>query len=233
MYNIEDDGHRQGNSPKQVLQWVVDKLRNDILEGRIVAGEWLRQEKFAKELGVSQTPVREALKQLAAEGLVEHAPYRGIRVITFTADDVEDLYEGRKYEEGRAARFAALNISNGEIEELQQLHKAMLACETPKDLEQYRELNRRFHLLIIHASRRPYLIRSLGQFWATFPSMLWGRIPGVAKVSAPGRDEPDAAEHQAIVDALAARNAGAAEAALKSHIEAAGQALVKAMKAAR
>ncbi|MBP7148720.1 MAG: GntR family transcriptional regulator [Acidobacteria bacterium] len=206
-------------------------MRSEILDGRLAPGEWLRQEKVARDFGVSQTPVREAFKQLAAEGLVEHAPYRGVRVISFSPADVEDLYTARFHVEGRAARFAAEQISVHDIEELRSLHARMCACETPRDLAEYRELNRRFHLLIVEAARRPFLCRTLAQLWAAFPTMLWGNVPGVAALSVPGRDDPDAAEHAEIVAALAARDPDRAERAVQQHIQTAGNALVAAMRA--
>ncbi|HAE59780.1 MAG TPA: GntR family transcriptional regulator, partial [Anaerolineae bacterium] len=89
---------------RQLRNVVADRLRSAILEGFYKPGEWLRQEKLAQELGVSQMPVREALKELATEGLIEHVPYRGVRVIAFSPDDVGDLYAHRAFLEGRAAR---------------------------------------------------------------------------------------------------------------------------------
>ncbi|MFO3797221.1 MAG: GntR family transcriptional regulator, partial [Anaerolineales bacterium] len=77
---------------RQLRNLVADQLRMAILEGRYKPGEWLRQERIAQELNVSQMPVREALKELSAEGLVEHVPYRGTRVLAFSVEDVEDLY---------------------------------------------------------------------------------------------------------------------------------------------
>jgi DNA-binding GntR family transcriptional regulator len=210
---------------------VADRLRAEILEGRLRPGEWLRQERLAQEQGVSQMPVREALKQLAAEGLVEHIPYRGVRVVEFTVEDVEDLYACRLFIEGMAARYAASAITDDEIREVTELHHRMLRCSTPDQLPEYRELNRRFHAAIFNASRRSFLIRSLAQLWAAFPTMLWSNIPLVAQRSAPGRDAPDAAEHEAIVRALAARDPEAAELAVGRHIAAAGEALLSALRA--
>jgi DNA-binding GntR family transcriptional regulator len=215
---------------KQLPQWVADHLRSDILEGRLKSGEWLRQERLAQEHGVSQMPVREALKQLASEGLVEHVPYRGARVVQFSADDVQDLYACRAFIEGMAARFAAASITAGELGELADLVPQMAACETPKDLGEYRELNRRFHGVIFTASRRSYLVRTLAQLWAAFPTMLWSNVPRVATDSVPSRDEPDVAEHSAIVAALAAHDPDAAERAVRDHIRLAGEALQAAMR---
>ncbi|MCU0292022.1 MAG: GntR family transcriptional regulator [Thermoanaerobaculaceae bacterium] len=216
---------------KQLLHWVADRLRADILEGRLKPGEWLRQERLAQDHGVSQMPVREALKLLSSEGLVEHVPYRGARVVEFTTEDVEDLYACRAFIEGMAARFAAEGISAEEVAELRSLHQQMGRCRTPEDLAEYRDLNRRFHGVIFSASRRSYLVRTLAQLWAAFPTMLWSNIPRVAKTSAPARDEPDIVEHAAIVSALAAHDPEQAEKAVRYHIETAGRTLVAAMKA--
>lgn len=215
---------------KQLAHHVADQLRADILEGRVKPGEWLRQERIAQEQGVSQMPVREALKQLTAEGLLEHVPYRGVRVVEFAIEDVEDLYACRLFIEGMAARHAASGITDEEIREVADLHRRMLRCAMPDELPEYRDLNRRFHQIIFGASRRSYLIRSLAQLWAAFPTMLWSNIPLVAKRGVPGRDAPDAAEHEAIVRALAARDPVAAERAVRAHIEASGQALLAALR---
>jgi DNA-binding GntR family transcriptional regulator len=227
MYSQE---RQRGSTPRQLRQWVVDRVRANILQGKIAAGDWIRQEHLARELGVSQTPIREALKQLAAEGVVEHVPYRGVRVLGFTVEDVEDLYEGRFHDEARAASFAALRITPRELDELRDLHRRMCACRTPEDLAEYRELNRRFHVLIVEASRRAFLVRSLGQLWAAFPTMLWGNVPGVATVSVPGRDDPDEAEHEEILAALAAHDSDRASRAVQQHIRSAELALVAAMR---
>jgi len=215
---------------KQLPQWVADHLRAEILEGRLKPGEWLRQERLALEHGVSQMPVREALKQLASEGLVEHVPYRGARIVQFSADDVEDLYACRAFIEGMAARYAAASISDGEIAELTRLYERMVRCKTPDDIVEYRELNRLFHSGIFGASGRSYLVRTLAQLWAAFPTMLWSNVPRVARDSVPERDAPDIEEHTAILNALRAHDPDAAERAVRRHIEAAGGSLVAAMR---
>lgn len=217
---------------KQLAHLVADRLRVEILEGRLKPGEWLRQERIALAQGVSQMPVREALRQLVAEGLVEHIPYRGTRVVEFTVADIEDLYACRLFIEGMAARHAAAVITDEEIREIAGLHERMLPCDTPESLPEYRELNRRFHTAIFQASRRSFLIRSLAQLWAAFPTMLWSNVPLVAYRTAPGRDASDAAEHEAIVTALSARDPEAAETAARAHISAAGRALLTALGAA-
>ncbi|MGE5235207.1 MAG: GntR family transcriptional regulator [Acidobacteriota bacterium] len=214
----------------QLPHQVAERLRADILEGRLRPGEWLRQEKLAQEHGVSQMPVREAIRQLAAEGLVEHVPYRGARVVEFSRADVEDLYQCRAFIEGSAARYAASCITDQELAELEALHQAMAACDFPGQIAEYRELNRLFHGVIFTASQRSFLVRTLAQLWSAFPSMLWSNIPRVAVTSVPERDEPDIVEHAEIVAALKAHDPERAERAVRAHIEAAGRSLCSAME---
>jgi DNA-binding GntR family transcriptional regulator len=215
---------------RQLRQWVADRLRTEILEGRRRPGDWLRQESVAREEGVSQTPVREALKQLVADGLLEHVPYRGIRVVTLSIEDAEDLYASRAVLEPMAARHAALEITPEELKELTSLHERMLACEIPARLKDYRDLNRRFHETIVAASRRPFLTRTLGNFWSAFPTMLWSNVPGIATASLPEREDPDAAEHAEIIASLAAHDPERAAAAVKRHVEESGRTLLAAMR---
>jgi DNA-binding GntR family transcriptional regulator len=223
QYDTESSTHRQ------LRNLVADKLRSAILNSEIRPGEWLRQERLAQEYGVSQMPVREALKELTAEGLVEHIPYRGVRVIEFSSDDISDLYACRSFMEGMAARSAAANITSDELAELKVLHAQMKARLEAKVLSEYSELNRRFHRLIFSASRRAYLTRTLNQMWDTFPSMLWGNFARTAGKPLPQRDLADIDEHEALIAALEKRDGETAERVARRHIEESGQHLVVAL----
>lgn len=215
---------------KQLRHVVADQLRSAILEGQYQPGEWLRQEHLAQELGVSQMPVREALKELAAEGLIEHVPYRGVRVIEFSPDDIEDLYAHRAFLEGKAASLAAQRITPREIAEIKRLQEQMEANLAPEQLATYRDLNRRFHSVIFTASRRGYLTRTLTQMWAAFPTMLVGNFSITADNPLPGRDMNDVSEHQALITALENRDPDASEHAMRHHIEETGRQLVQALR---
>ncbi len=218
---------------KQLRYLVADQLRNAILDGRYKPGEWLRQEHLAQELGVSQMPVREALKELAAEGLIEHVPYRGVRVIAFSADDVEDLYVHRAFLESKAARAAAEHITPKEIAELKKLQEQMEANLAPEQLAVYRDLNRRFHYVIFNASRRDYLIRTLSQMWAAFPTMLIGNFAKTAAQPLPERDNSDMLEHHALIAALERRDPDAAEQAMRTHVETTGRQLAASLRSSQ
>jgi DNA-binding GntR family transcriptional regulator len=221
---------RPDSSHRQLRQLVAERLRAEILEGRLAPGTWIRQERIAKEMGVSQMPVREALRELSAEGLVEHAPYRGVRVAEVRIDDVADLYACRAYVEGLAARAAAAVITDDELRELGALAEKMKRRLAPRHLAEYRELNRRFHTLVFKSSRRPFLVRTLEQLWGSFPTMLLTRFNETAAASLPDRDAEDVAEHAAILQALERHDGAAAERAIRHHIEEAARHLAAAVR---
>jgi DNA-binding GntR family transcriptional regulator len=207
------------HSHKQLRNVVAERIRTAILDGQYKPGEWMRQERLAQELGVSQMPVREALKELASEGLIEHVPYRGARVVNMSLQDVEDIYTLRAFLESRAAGYAAGEITTEELVELKQLHAEIEKYSAPEDVLKYRELNRRFHELIFTASHRAYLIRTLSSLWAAFPTMLMGNYPRTASQPLMGRDSVDMLEHAAILDALERRDVTAAQKTMKVHVE--------------
>jgi DNA-binding GntR family transcriptional regulator len=213
-------------APQHVRDWVEDKLREAILDGQFKPGEWLRQLRVANQLGVSELPVREALKKLAAEGLVEYMPRRGMRVCEYSADDIGDIYKIRAFMEGMAANVAAKNITAEELVELRTLAIQIEERLDPEDLAKHRELNRRFHEIVFTASRRAYLIHALKQLWMVFPSMLWGSLSATANKRTVEQDARDLGEHLAIIDALEKRNAMEAERAMRQHIEDAGNRLL-------
>ena len=215
---------------RQLRKLVADRLRNSILNGRYQPGEWLRQEKLAQELSVSQMPVREALKELAAEGLIEHVPYRGVRVVDISPTDVEDIYTMRAHLESRAAGFAAKNITPEELAELKSIQAEIVAYSAPEHVLKYRELNRRFHELIFTASRRPYLIRTLKMLWAAFPTMLMGNYARTVSQPLTGRDDTDLQEHAGIIEALEKGDANTVQRLMKEHIESVLRELIDTIK---
>ncbi|HND47176.1 MAG TPA: GntR family transcriptional regulator [Anaerolineales bacterium] len=219
------------DSHRQLRNVVADKMRAAILDGQYKPGEWLRQERLAQELGVSQMPVREALNELVNEGLIEHVPYRGARVIQFSIEDVIDLYEHRAFLEGRAAYFAAQIITDRDLTALKKIQVGMEENDAPEAVLKYRDLNRNFHKTIFTISKHKYLIRTLNQMWAAFPTMLIGNFAATASHPLPARDDTDRQEHQAIMDALFAHDGTSAEQAMRNHILATREQLVSFLKA--
>jgi DNA-binding GntR family transcriptional regulator len=146
----------------------VERLRALILTGEYGPDERLIEEQLAERLGVSRTPVRQALTMLEAEGLVEIAPNRGATVCSFTTEDVWDIYDLRAVLEGHAARRAAGRIERRELEYLRKLTGEMegLAGRFDDHEEEIRvlvALNQEFHGTIVEASRNRRLGRLINR----------------------------------------------------------------------
>ena len=198
---------------------VFHKLRDAIIDGTLKAGQWLRQEALAQELGVSQMPVREALKRLVAEGLAIRIPYRGVKVVEFSPEDVVDLFTLRMVLESMAARYAAPLITD---ETLTQLHKNLQQAATLTRQEQMaerRRLNAEFHLSICRASGRRFLIHQVEALWNSFPSVMLYEGMRRQETLALERLERESREHHALVVALEARDEARVEAVMRQHIQ--------------
>jgi DNA-binding GntR family transcriptional regulator len=224
---MTDTDDLEAAQPKQLRDIAAERLRAMIAQGKLRGGDWLRQAALSAELGISYTPIREALKQLEAEGLVEHVPYRGVRVVQFRLDDILDIYAIRLALEAQAAASAAQRITDAELEALRRLHERMCQLHGAESLAEVRALNERFHLKIVEASRRTYLIRTLRAIWTWFPKMLWSQF--LPDGDPPEREAQDNAEHAQILAALQARDPEAAERATRHHIERARQTLIDAL----
>src|SRR5215208_6220103 len=132
---------------------ISDVLHEKIISGVYKPGDWLRQEDIATQLGVSMTPVREALDLLVSAGLVERVPYRGVRVREMSTRDVVEAYGLRLILEAMIAQEAARNISNDQIAILEQMLDEMKKHDTLKKMPDERKLSREFHATIAEASR--------------------------------------------------------------------------------
>ena len=130
---------------------VFKRLREDILKGRYKQQDELREATIGKELGVSRTPVREALRQLELEGLVTIVPNKGAYVTGISQKDIWDIYQMRQYLEGMCARWAAEHITEDQLEELEEtilLSEFQMKKENGYNKEQVTGLDGRFHTIL-------------------------------------------------------------------------------------
>lgn len=184
---------------------VTDVLREAILSGAIPASSWLREEELAEELGVSRTPVREALRRLAIEELVVKTANQGTVVAPMTMEDLLAVYVVRERLEGIAARLAASRATPELVEGLQELQRRMEEAAAQRATSDLARLNIEFHRLIRRAAGNRYLDRFLLQVEHAVR-----RFPQ-STFAVPSRADAALAEHQAIIEAIAAGDAPLAE----------------------
>lgn len=189
---------------KTLKDEIFDVLHKRIIAGKYAPGEWLRQEEIASQLGVSQTPVREALDLLVSSGLVERVPYTGVRVAQLSMDEIIDAYGMRLLLEPAATRWAAMLIKRDQLDGLYRILDEMKGQVTLNDMSTQRQLSREFHLSIVSASENTLMARVYQVAANSFPDwMLYEvmfRHPELLEESLAQEYE----EHRAIVDALAA-----------------------------
>jgi DNA-binding GntR family transcriptional regulator len=202
---------------------VFDILHKRIIAGEHRPGEWLRQEDIASQLGVSMTPVREALDLLVASGLAERVPYRGVRVIELTHEEMLDAYGLRILLEPSAARLASEAATQPQTEELKRLLIGTLELVRLEDMSRLREVSRQFHSAVVTMSGIPLLARLYGIAAAKFPDwMLYEamfRHPEALAESLRLEQQ----QHRAIVEAIAAHQPEAAARASLDHIFSVGK----------
>ena len=149
-----------------VQQAVVDGIRDMIVNGDLKAGEWLRQDELAETFGVSTMPIREALRQLQAEGLVTFQPRRGALVATLSVSEYEEIYRIREELEILACGWAAEDFDRIPIDELRRLLAEIEQAEAhPEDLYPRLQLVREFFFTIFGASEKEHLLRILSSLW--------------------------------------------------------------------
>jgi len=194
-----------------------NEIKRRILAGVFTPADRLRETEVASLLSMGRTPVREALKRIQDEGLITHQPGRGLVITTMDQQEVGKLYAMREVLESAAAGLAARHASDVEI-----LH--MQAILDEGDGGDPVAQNLRFHQAIYAAAHNRYLLRSLQSLTDT--TYLLGR----STLAEPARARVSNTEHQAIVDAIRARDPAAAEAAARHHIH---QALLERLKMLR
>lgn len=191
---------------------VYNSIRDKILSGDYHEHEELKENALATELGVSRTPVREALRQLELEGLVNIIPNKGASVTGITKKDIHDIYIIRSYLEGLCAKWACENITNTQIESLEEILYLSDFHARRSHFEQMVELDNKFHDLIYKASGSKILNHVLSDFHQY--------VERVRKITLarPYRAEQSSKEHAAIVEAIKKRDGELAETLAHEHI---------------
>ena len=189
---------------------IVPQLREDILSGSLAAGQPLRQDELAAKFNVSKVPLREALRQLEADGLVEFRPRRGAFVVELTADDFAEMFDIRVALECRALELAVPNLVEADLRFAREILNDYAARE---NYEEWSDLNLRFHLALYEPCNRYQLIRMIRQLHEKTGLFRRLRITMVSGLERPHR------EHEELLNVCAKGDVGGAVTILRGHIE--------------
>lgn len=204
----------------QAAELTYRTIRDQIMTGQRSGGEWLREGELASVIGVSRTPVREALRRLAAEGLVRHEHNRGVRVESWSLGDLDEIFGLRAHLEPWGTGLAAAR-GTADLVLLGELATGMDAAAARRrpDVDEITSLNNRFHHLVLEASGNSRLVGLVATVvevplvWRTFSHY----TPEALRRSL--------AHHHEIIDALRAGDAAWAESVMRSHVRAAWRTL--------
>lgn len=191
----------------------VARLRDMIIDGRLAPGERVNEGDVGRRLGVSRTPMREALKTLAAEGLIENVPGRGAVVRAFTRGDVFDMLEALKIIEGEAGRLACARASDDDIASLRAIHDRMMDLYAGRRRLEYFKLNQAIHSGFARISGNATLL------WTH--EAIQARMKRIRFVGNGSEDKWAAAvaEHEEMMLALEARDGGRLAGVIGAHID--------------
>jgi DNA-binding GntR family transcriptional regulator len=208
-----DRASASGAGPSPPLpQRVAGQLRDMIVQDALTPGQRIRERSLAAQLDVSRTPLREALKVLATEGLVELSPHRGALVANPNPAEIRDMLRVLGVLEGLAGELACSAATQEEIDEIQALHYEMLASFARKDRLAYFKANQKIHQAIVAASRNQSLIETHARLNARLYRVRF-------QSNLRNRTWPTAIEeHKAILDALARRDGAALSTLMRDHL---------------
>jgi len=212
-------------SRRTLHEEVLEGLRTMLVEGRIPPGAKLNERELCALLRVSRTPLREAIKRMAAEGLVDLLPNRGAVAVKLGETDIFHTFEVLAELEGISGELAAQHITAAEIAEIKALHYEMLACFARKDLHEYYKLNAQIHAAINRATKNPVLQKIYRETNARVQSLRFRTNQNEAKW------KHAVSEHEQILAALEKRDAAGLRALLVEHLVRKRNAVIEFMRA--
>jgi len=199
---------------------VADQIREMVRKGHLDQGQKISELEFCQELGISRTPLREALRVLASEGLVELTPRKGARVSRPSLDEIRDMFEVMAVLEGLCARTAATQSTAADLQTVEALHETLEEAHRARDEERYIQANQEFHQFVQSLAAN----RTLSDIVSGLRQKIF--LYRYRQLYQPGRLDDSIREHRALLEAFRRRDGTAAEALMKQHLQAQCQALV-------
>jgi len=212
------------DSYKPLREIVFESLREAIISGVLKPGERMMEIQLADEMGVSRTPVREAIRKLELEGFVVMIPRKGAYVAGISLKDIADVFEIRAALEGLAAGLAAERITEEELEEMERMMVRKAEIIENNDLESIVEVDTAFHDILFKASRNERLVQILSNLREQIQRFR------TTSLAVPGRMKEALEEHRKIVEVLSERNVVLAQSLATEHIENAENVMLEALR---
>ncbi|PKM77505.1 MAG: GntR family transcriptional regulator [Firmicutes bacterium HGW-Firmicutes-15] len=212
------------DSYKPLRELVLDAIRSAIMSGILQPRERLMEIQMAEELGVSRTPIREALRKLELEGFIVMVPRKGAYVSDLSFKDIADVFEIRAALEGLAAGLAADRITEEELEDMERLLVEKREAITQNDIGKLVEVDTKFHELMYKASRNERLSSIISNLREQIQRFR------LTSLSFPGRNKESLDEHKKIVEAIQSRDIQIARHVAQEHIENAENVLIECLK---
>lgn len=211
MSRQKDGKEKSLLNAKTKKEIMVDMLREAILSGELQPGERLLQEELAERFNVSPTPIREAIQQLVAEGVLSHSPYKGVQVAEAKLEDMREVYLIRSVVERLATSLAVPNLKLSDVRRLHELQTEIEAEIATQKRRTIIKPNHEFHMIIYGAAGMPYLQQIISTLWIKSP---WDTLFVI-----PNRASMTIAEHRAILNAIDRGDAELAGQRMQEHIE--------------
>jgi DNA-binding GntR family transcriptional regulator len=212
--------------PAALHEQVALRLRQMLVEGHIAPAAKLNERELSEELNVSRTPLREAIKMLAAEGLVELLPNRGAIAVALSEADILNTFEVMAGLEGQSGELAAQRITDSELDEIRAMHYEMMAAYTRRDLSGYYRLNAAIHRAINAAARNPVLTATYNQVNARLQALRFRSNQDGEKWKRAMQ------EHEQMVEALSAHDPLTLRAVLVAHLNNKRDVVIEQLRAA-
>ena len=212
-------------APLALYQEVAERLRQRIFAHELEAGSWIDEQEIARQYGISRTPLREALKVLASEGLVTLKPRRGCYVIEVSDRDLDEVFGVMSVLEGECARICAESASDAELDALQAIHDRLEAAAQARDLDGFFEANQAFHEAIQELCGNRWMANVLADLRKVI------KLSRHHSLFSDGRMDQSLAEHREILAALRARKGADAQAKMRAHLHSGRAALARLSKA--
>lgn len=202
---------------------ILENIRDSILKGTLKAGERVSEPDLAERYGISRTPIREAFRQLESEGYLTVVPRKGAVVTALSERDVEEFYSIKSILEGYAARLAAENLTDKDIERLETINERLAKLASAGDVKTFFRVHNEFHEQFIRASGNEKLLELIQQLLKKFDRLR------IASLSLPGRMEISVQEHVKIIDAFKKRDGDTADLLVRKNAAYGGQVLIQSI----